>query len=844
MKKTIMFIISTILSICLCTCLAYAASDSASFKQNTASAVGVYEKGKTPVGASKPKLAFLGDSITFGYQTTKKYHEYLADKFDIIAANCGYSGSCIGATGPNGEPSFAARVSQIPDDCDAIIVLGGINDFGQCTTVSFEEYKSGLRTLMSMLKAKFEGKPIIFFSPLQNGGWYPTDKNAMGLTLNRYTEEMEIACNEYEIPFVDCTNEDTFKKFNKYDSEGNIIGYDKAYYADGLHPNAEGHEVMANFFQQKLFEHRIITLIDENESFYLSERLIRLAKGSTHSLGTMLSSSYSDTKPIVYTSSEPEIASVDKYGMITALKVGTSYVSANFNGISSICKVIVLENEIAPLEFLSKKIVANTTPIEINCLGDSITVFAQAPYQGMNYHDWWNKCYYVQNNDYGIWGTTVGSFVNRCSKMSASADLITVKGGTNDWTSFSLGKLTDRTSDTFYGSLRLLAETLIAKYPEKQIVFFTPIRRCDNSRTVDTVNKYGNTLRDFSIAVKEIAAIYGIPAVDLYDAPTLDFTTDKKRHYMPDGVHPTGEGHSIIAEYMLEKLEDLGVVRIITDRESLEIPYARIDCELIAADKLLKIADTDSCAIAPLKIDDKDYLRITSGKYIESTDNTAVTFDFEKISRELSATDYRFALVEYRTNMQSNNAEWKLGIEATSGSTLISADEVNFNPSRDDTHQFAVIALDKSNSEQSGYISKFIIKPWGGNINYPWGGNSHENISQDHLDIIKIGFFKSYAEAMTYVKFRTEKNIIGDINGDGTADTADAYLMLKSVSGCSGYYTSMLNETCDLYLDERFNVKDVLCFARQLAGWRGYETLPIKETGGADESMYSPNICP
>jgi hypothetical protein len=56
--------------------------------------------------------------------------------------------------------------------------------------------------------------------------------------------------------------------------------------------------------------------------------------------------------------------------------------------------------------------------------------------------------------------------------MDDDADLITVFGGTNDFNANSpIGTIADTASTTFYGSLHILIEGLIDKYPSKAIAF-------------------------------------------------------------------------------------------------------------------------------------------------------------------------------------------------------------------------------------------------------------------------------------------------------------------------------------------------------------------------------------
>ena len=315
----------------------------------------------------------------------------------------------------------------------------------------------------------------------------------------------------------------------------------------------------------------------------LREQVMRIVKGDTYKLNVQLAPTFIPVgSNVTYQSSNASVATVDANGVVTGIKKGTATITATANGIISSCKIHVLDAEIAPLNLYDKS--ANKTNYIVNSIGDSITTYVPNPDGGMQYHKYWSQWYNITNNNYGVSGTTINprsgrtdSFLERYSSMRDDADLVTVKGGTNDWgTSFAVGTLNDREATTLMGGVRLLMEGLIEKYPDKQIVFFTPIRRGESGQTEATKNSKGFTLRDYSDAIIELGEIYGIPVIDLYAPEELDFTSpvitpsgkdeNGKWHdavcesdLMPDGLHPSGKGQKIMATYMMSEMVRLGV---------------------------------------------------------------------------------------------------------------------------------------------------------------------------------------------------------------------------------------------------------------------------------------------
>lgn len=319
---------------------------------------------------------------------------------------------------------------------------------------------------------------------------------------------------------------------------------------------------------------------------YLKEQVRRLAVGESASMNIAYKPVFFNTPAgVTYASADSNIATVDANGNVTAVSAGTTTVTASYGSFTSVCKIIVLAEAIKPVKLISSDIDTDTENVIVSSLGDSITTYTPGS-SNSNYHDWWAKWYHLTNEDKGISGTKLSgttdtAFVNRYGEMRNDADLVTVKGGTNDFGGTSKGTNSDRTVTTYMGALRILMEGLIEKYPDRQIVFFTPIKRCEHNQTPATRNSFGDTLNDYANAVEEIGAAYGIPVVNLYTPEELDFTSTVislpghdengvwhdavcESDLMPDGLHPSAKGQEIMAKYMINAMSKLGVVELDT----------------------------------------------------------------------------------------------------------------------------------------------------------------------------------------------------------------------------------------------------------------------------------------
>lgn len=147
----------------------------------------------------------------------------------------------------------------------------------------------------------------------------------------------------------------------------------------------------------------------------------------------------------------------------------------------------------------------------------------------------------------------------RFQLMDDDADLVLVACGTNDfqynWT--PIGTMEDRTPDTFYGALHYTILGLLDKYLSKQIIFCTPIKRCQFPYSSGTsTNTYGKTLEDYGTIIKEVCSYYSIPVIDLYAESGLNPQVSSQSSLFDSyKTHPYQLGHNMIARVVAGKIK-------------------------------------------------------------------------------------------------------------------------------------------------------------------------------------------------------------------------------------------------------------------------------------------------
>ena len=212
----------------------------------------------------------------------------------------------------------------------------------------------------------------------------------------------------------------------------------------------------------------------------------------------------------------------------------------------------------------------------INFLGDSITEGVGASCRENGFVSVFARMYGAKANNYGIGGTRIArqsvvtqerrdrDFCMRMDEMDESADAVVVFGGTNDFGhgDAPFGTMQDRTPQTFCGACHDLMSRLLERYAGKPIVIITPLHRLrENCEDGDGSGLRANCtlpLSSYREAIMEIAAYYSLPVLDLYATSGMQPAVQACRErLMPDGLHPSDEGHAIIARRVGEFLKTL-----------------------------------------------------------------------------------------------------------------------------------------------------------------------------------------------------------------------------------------------------------------------------------------------
>ncbi len=205
---------------------------------------------------------FVGDSITKGSGCDgQKYWEILAEELGFAnVVGMGVGGSCwsVKSDYGTGNSPLINRYQTIPE-ADLIQIFMGTNDYGHGTPLgSIDDttdvsFYGALNVILPALQQKYPSSRIVVVTPLHRYN-ADTNKNDLnydyeahpvtGKTLKDYVDAMKEVCERYSIPVIDM--------FSISGLNPIVESIKNMYMPDGLHPNAEGHKLMANIMKYHL----------------------------------------------------------------------------------------------------------------------------------------------------------------------------------------------------------------------------------------------------------------------------------------------------------------------------------------------------------------------------------------------------------------------------------------------------------------------------------------------------------------------------------------------------------------------------------------------------------------
>lgn len=203
------------------------------------------------------RILFLGDSITEGVGASSPETNYVSlvgKKTGHEVINYGVSGTRIArqervSASTKWDFDFRLRLTIMPSEADRVFIFGGTNDFGhgnlhlgKVGVRDENTFVGGLYLLVDALIEKYGREKLCFLLPLHRFDEAPKackgeNADELGAPLSEYIECMRKILSEYGIEYIDLY-ENGFAK--------PAVNTGDEYTVDGLHPNDNGYELLAN----------------------------------------------------------------------------------------------------------------------------------------------------------------------------------------------------------------------------------------------------------------------------------------------------------------------------------------------------------------------------------------------------------------------------------------------------------------------------------------------------------------------------------------------------------------------------------------------------------------------
>lgn len=155
----------------------------------------------------------------------------------------------------------------------------------------------------------------------------------------------------------------------------------------------------------------------------------------------------------------------------------------------------------------------------------------------------------------GVGGTRIvgatGQIYDQVASIPGTVDLVTVAGGINDFNnSTSLGAMGDTGLTTFYGGVFKISKDILTAHANAILVWITPYDV--TSSKDDAANSGGVRLRQYVQAIKDVAAVFGCPVIDLHGESGISGYTASL--FLGDGLHPNSAGAARYAKVAYDRL--------------------------------------------------------------------------------------------------------------------------------------------------------------------------------------------------------------------------------------------------------------------------------------------------
>ena len=276
---------------------------------------------------------FVGDRSSSDVRLTKLYQAHLA---------------AGGRTTPQLEDTYKSAVSGGKKNYDiALILIGGNDLYGSATSKELAD------RFESLIKAMYEDRPdaTVFFSEMCYYGGIATSKiDEANRALKIIIEDYQ--AKGYDVRYVDL---DEYVTFTSADDLMNAP-------PSGSHPNQQGNWKLGYAYGMAMKE----AVLEVNtkkphddqrdaidpKSITLSKTEMTLKIDEQGSVYYTIAPEDSEVVSAIWSSSDPSVATVDEYGVVTAHKAGKAVLSARVTGTNIIGTVdVTVTNETFKLEY-------------------------------------------------------------------------------------------------------------------------------------------------------------------------------------------------------------------------------------------------------------------------------------------------------------------------------------------------------------------------------------------------------------------------------------------------------------------------------------------------------------
>lgn len=195
------------------------------------------------------RIGLIGSSsidIDYTQHADKNFMVYISERTGCELVNYANGGSHL--TGASSGTNQRYKLSQLPDDVDAVLLQVGLNDdiherpMGQFGSTNTSEFYGALDVICRDLYDKYPTKPFGFLT-----GQYAGNITAES---SPYHEAIKRVCGYYGIPVCDLKSEGR--------TPYTYPNWQEVYAADGLHMNDAGNFVLSKrveSFLRSLFGH-------------------------------------------------------------------------------------------------------------------------------------------------------------------------------------------------------------------------------------------------------------------------------------------------------------------------------------------------------------------------------------------------------------------------------------------------------------------------------------------------------------------------------------------------------------------------------------------------------------